>query len=145
MCCKKTTEQVSVDRTISKQEAMCLLGTLPLTLCSEKIEYVAFSPFRRVVNPKEDDQDNTTTKTDWVLKYESRQGELATSFHHYVTTEMNLKKGRMLNILWCTGLHQFYTIMRLSTVRYLLLSGTIGIQTMVEIESIVQQTWEIIL
>jgi hypothetical protein len=71
---------------------MCLLGKLPLTRCSEKIEDVDLSPFRRVVNRKEGDQDNNTTRTDWVSKYESRQGGPATSLHYYVTTEMNLNE-----------------------------------------------------
>jgi hypothetical protein len=49
---RKFLNRASVDRTISKQEAMCLLGNLNLTLCSEKIEYVYLSPFRRVDNQK---------------------------------------------------------------------------------------------
>jgi hypothetical protein len=78
---KKLLNRASFDRTISKQEAMCLLGNLHLTVCSEKIEDVSLSLFRRVVNLKKGDQDNKTTSTDWVLKYESRQGGPAMSLH----------------------------------------------------------------
>jgi hypothetical protein len=41
--------RASVDRTISKQESMCLLGLLHLTLCPENIETVYLTPFRRIV------------------------------------------------------------------------------------------------
>jgi hypothetical protein len=74
---RKLLNRASIDRTILKQESTCLLGKLTLTLCSEKILDVSLSPFRRVVNRKEGDQDNKTTRTYWLSKYESRQGEPA--------------------------------------------------------------------
>jgi hypothetical protein len=46
----KLLNMASVDRAMSKQEAMCLLGNLSLTLCSENIEGVYLYPFRKVVN-----------------------------------------------------------------------------------------------
>jgi hypothetical protein len=47
---RKLLNHASVDRTISKQEAMCLLAQLPLILCSERIEPVSLSPSRRICN-----------------------------------------------------------------------------------------------
>jgi hypothetical protein len=40
---RKLLNHASVDRTISKQEAMCLMAQLPLILCSERIEPVSLS------------------------------------------------------------------------------------------------------
>jgi hypothetical protein len=81
MYCKKLLNRASVDRTISKQEAMCLLGQLTLTLCSDNIENVSCSPFRRTFNRKEGTQDNNTTKMDRVSKYELRKGEPDRTLH----------------------------------------------------------------
>jgi hypothetical protein len=89
---RKLLNRASVDHTISKQEAMCLLGNLHLNLCLENIEDVSLSPFRRVVHRKEGDQDNKTTRTYWVSKYESRQGGPVMSLHYYITTVLTLNK-----------------------------------------------------
>jgi hypothetical protein len=47
---RKLLNCASVERTISKQESMCLLAQLPLILCSERIEPVSLSPSRRICN-----------------------------------------------------------------------------------------------
>jgi hypothetical protein len=47
---RKLLNRALVDRTIAKQEAMCLLAQLPLILCSENIEPVYLSPSRRICN-----------------------------------------------------------------------------------------------
>jgi hypothetical protein len=62
---RKLLNRASVDHTILKQ---------PLALCSDNIEDVSLSSFRRVVSRKEGDQDNKTTRTEWVLKYVSTRG-----------------------------------------------------------------------
>jgi hypothetical protein len=47
---RKLLNCASVDRTISKQEAMFLLAQLPLILCSYRIEPVSLYPSRRICN-----------------------------------------------------------------------------------------------
>jgi hypothetical protein len=47
---RKLLNRASVERAISKQEAMCLLAQLPLVLCSENIELVSLSPSRCICN-----------------------------------------------------------------------------------------------
>jgi hypothetical protein len=56
---RKLLNRASVDRTISKQEAICLLAHLPLILCSERIEPVSLSPSRRICNQIEAKKQNT--------------------------------------------------------------------------------------
>jgi hypothetical protein len=57
---RKLLNRASVDRTISKQEVMCLLAQLPLVLCSENIEHVSLSPSRRICNQIEAKKDKKT-------------------------------------------------------------------------------------
>jgi hypothetical protein len=73
---RKLLNRASVDRTLSKQEAMCLLAQLPLVLCSERIEPVSLSPSRRICNRIEAKKDKTLEDTSWVTEYEQRTGEL---------------------------------------------------------------------
>jgi hypothetical protein len=73
----------SVDRTISTQEAMCLLAQLPLILCSEGIEHVSLSPSKRICNQKEATKDKKLEDTSWVAEYEGRTGDSTLCFNHY--------------------------------------------------------------
>jgi hypothetical protein len=91
---RKLLNRASVDRTISKQEAMCLLAQLPLILCSERIETASLSPSRRICNQIEAKKDKTLEDTSWVTEYERRTGDSTLCFHHYVTGKMNCKKNR---------------------------------------------------
>jgi hypothetical protein len=81
-----------VDRTLSKQEAMCLMVQLPLILCSERIEPVSLSPSRCICNQIEAKKDKILEDTSWVTEYERRTGDSTVCFHHYVTGKMNRKK-----------------------------------------------------
>jgi hypothetical protein len=67
---RKLINGASVDRTISKQESMCLMAQLPLILCSERIEPVSLSPSRRICNQIEAKKDKALEDTSWVTKYE---------------------------------------------------------------------------
>jgi hypothetical protein len=49
----KLLTRASVDRTISKQDAMCLVSQLPLILSSERIEYMSLSPSTYISNQNE--------------------------------------------------------------------------------------------
>jgi hypothetical protein len=122
---------------------MCLLGKLPLTFCSDNFDFFSLSPFRRVVNRKEGNQDKNTTKTYWVSKNESRQREPDMSLH-YSEMDLNKMEGCKKS---CTTLQYnlFYTFLCISTFRYLFLLSIISEQAMLKIKSIVQQTREIIL
>jgi hypothetical protein len=93
---RKMRNRASVDRTISKQEAMCLLAQLPLILCSERIEPVSLYPSRRICNQIEAKKDKTLEDTSWVTEYERRAGDSTLCFQHYVTGVMNRKKTRAL-------------------------------------------------
>jgi hypothetical protein len=79
---RKLINRASVDRTISKQEAMCLLAQLPLILCSEKIEPVSLSPSRCICNQIEAKKDKAQEDTSWVTDYERRTGDSTLCFHH---------------------------------------------------------------
>jgi hypothetical protein len=85
-----------VARTISKQEAMCMLAQHPLVLCSEKSEPVSLSTSRRIYNQIEAKKDKKLEDTSWVTEYERRTGDSTLCFHHYVTWVMNRKKNRTL-------------------------------------------------
>jgi hypothetical protein len=89
---RKLINRASVERTISKQEAMCLLAYLPLILCLERIEYVSLSRSMRICNQVEAKKDKTLEDTSWVTEYEQRTGYSTLCFNHYVTGEMNRKK-----------------------------------------------------
>jgi hypothetical protein len=91
---RKLINRALIDRTISKQEAMCLLAQFPLILCSERIETVSLSPSRRICNQIEAKKDKTLEDTGWVTEYERRTGDSTVYFHHYVTEKMNPKKTR---------------------------------------------------
>jgi hypothetical protein len=56
---RKLLNHASVDRTISKQEAMCFLAQLPLILCSERIEHVSLSTSRYICNQIDAQKDKT--------------------------------------------------------------------------------------
>jgi hypothetical protein len=89
---RKLLNRASVDRTISKQEAMCLLGQLPLTICSERIEPVSLSPLRRMVNTCEsEDSEEKKTKT-WIDRYAKREGNQDMSFHSFVCHGLEEKR-----------------------------------------------------
>jgi hypothetical protein len=63
---RKQLNRASVDRTISKQEAMCLLTQIPLILCSERIEPVSLYPSRHICNQIEAKKDKTLEDTSWI-------------------------------------------------------------------------------
>jgi hypothetical protein len=89
---RKLLNRTSVERNISKQEAMCLVGQLPLVLCSDTLRPVSISPYSRVINCKEQcGNDGERGDTGWVTKYEKRPGEENVSFHQYVSRELNFK------------------------------------------------------
>jgi hypothetical protein len=70
---RKLLNRASVERTISKQEAMCLAGQLPLVICSETLKPVSLSPYSRARNCKEQcGNDGEGGDTSWVTKYEKR-------------------------------------------------------------------------
>jgi hypothetical protein len=71
---------------------MCIMGQLPLIICSERAEDVSLYPFRRIVSLKEGSQDNITSKTDWASKHEFRHRELAMTLHYYDKTEIHQNK-----------------------------------------------------
>jgi hypothetical protein len=85
---RKLLNSASVGRTISKQEAMCLMAQLPLILCSERIEPVSLSPSRRICN-----QIEAKKTKHWKITAgsQSMNGELEIL---HVTGEMNRKKTR---------------------------------------------------
>jgi hypothetical protein len=78
---RKLLNRASVDRIISKQEAMCLLAQLPLVLCSEKIEHVSLSPSRRICNQIEAKKDKK-----WKIPAGSRSMKGELEILHYVFT-----------------------------------------------------------
>jgi hypothetical protein len=68
---QKLLNRASVERTISKQEAMCLVGQLPLVLYSETLRPFSLSPYSRARNCKEKcGHDGEGGDTSWVTKYE---------------------------------------------------------------------------
>jgi hypothetical protein len=90
---RKLLNRASVERTISKQEAMCLTGQLPLFLCSETVRPVSLSPYSIVRNCKEQCGNyGEGGDTSWMTKYEKLTGEENVSFHQYVSRELNLKR-----------------------------------------------------
>jgi hypothetical protein len=90
---RKLLNRASVERTISKQEAMFLVGQLPLVLCSENLKPVSLSPYSRVRNCKDQcGNDGEVGDTSWVTKYEKQPGEENLSFHQYVSRELNFKR-----------------------------------------------------
>jgi hypothetical protein len=88
---------------------MCLLGQLPLILCSERIEPVSLSPSIRISNKKEATTDIKVEDTSWVM--EQRTGNSTVCFHHYVTGEMNHKKAKTSKVILphYTGSIQFFS------------------------------------
>jgi hypothetical protein len=79
----KLINRVSVDRTISKQEAMCVLAQLPLILCSERIEPFYLSPSRRIYNQIEAKKDKN-----WKIPSGSRSMNGELEILQYVFTFM---------------------------------------------------------
>jgi hypothetical protein len=65
------------NRTITKQEAVCQLGKLPLVICSETIDTVSLSGVVRVTNGT-----NSTYKT-FLSKYNTRTTHLDKSLHQF--------------------------------------------------------------
>jgi hypothetical protein len=57
---RKLLNRASVERTISKHEAMCLLAHLPMILCSYRIEPVSLSPSRHICNQIEAKKEKNT-------------------------------------------------------------------------------------
>jgi hypothetical protein len=90
---RKLLSLASVDTTISKQEDMYLLAQLLLILCSDRIEPVSLSPSRCIYNQIEAKKYKTMENTMWVMEYQRRTAYSTICFHHYMTGEMNLKKG----------------------------------------------------
>jgi hypothetical protein len=116
----KLLNRASIDRTISKQEAMCLLAQLPLVLCSERIEPVSLSHSSRICNQIEAKKEKTLEDTSWVTKNEWRTGNSTLCFHHYVTGKMNRKKIRTSkeSLPHYTGSMQFCSFPTLETYCY---------------------------
>jgi hypothetical protein len=79
---RKLLNRASVDRTILREEAMCLLAQLPLIFCSERIKPVSLSPSRHICNQIEAKKDKTLEDTSWFTDYERRTGYSTVSFHH---------------------------------------------------------------
>jgi hypothetical protein len=117
---RKLLNRASVDRTISKQEAMYLMAQLPLVLCSEKIEPVSLSPSRQIYNQIEAKKDKKLEDTSWITEYERRNGDSTLCFHHYITGVMNHKKTRTLKeiVPHYTGSMQFCSFPLLETYYY---------------------------
>jgi hypothetical protein len=84
----------SVDKNISKQEAMCFLVQLPMILCSERIEPVSLSPSIHSCNQIESKKDKTQEDTSWVTDYEWIAVDSTVCFHHYVMGNINRKNTR---------------------------------------------------
>jgi hypothetical protein len=109
----------SVDRTVSKHEAMCFLGQLPLFLCSERIEPVSLSPSRHISNQKEATK---VEDTSWVTEYKRRTGDSTVCFHHYMTGEMNAQRPRHRNKYYLTtmGPYNFFPLpyQRATVIKY---------------------------
>jgi hypothetical protein len=90
---RKLLNRASIERNISKQEAMCLVAQLPLVLYSETLRPVSLSPYSRVRKYKEQcGNDGEGGDTSWVTKYDKRPGEENVSFHQYVSRELNSKR-----------------------------------------------------
>jgi hypothetical protein len=72
---------------------MCLVGKLPLVICSETLKSVSLSPYSRVINCKRKcGNDGEGGDTSWVTKYDKRPGEETMRFHQYVSRGLNLKR-----------------------------------------------------
>ena len=80
---RKLLNRAMVSRTIPKQEAMVLLGDLPLTSCSEMIEPVSRSRYYQV------DTKDTKKNTSWMKRYRDRDGRNNFSFHGFVKEGLN--------------------------------------------------------
>jgi hypothetical protein len=91
---RKLLNRASVNKTISKQEAMCFLAQLPLIWCSEWIEPVSLSPSKRISNQKEASNEKKVEDAIWITEYEWRTGYSTVCFHHYVSGEMNRKRSK---------------------------------------------------
>jgi hypothetical protein len=106
---RKLLNLASVDRTISKQEATCLLAQLPLVLCSEKIEPVSLSTSRLICNQIEAKKDKKLEDTSWITEYERRIVDSTLCFNHYLTGVMKRKKTRTFKeiVTHYTGSIQF--------------------------------------
>ena len=76
------------NRTITKQEAMCQVGKLPLVICSESIDTISLSG---VVRVKETESYNCKTL---ISRYSTRTMHLDKSLHEYfhITKNHNPKK-----------------------------------------------------
>jgi len=83
------------NRTTSKQEAVCLLGKLPLVICSEFIETISLSNATRVSSGHD-----TTYKT-IIAKYNKRKDHLDMSLHQFfhLTKNTNSSKNNKKEIV----------------------------------------------
>jgi hypothetical protein len=92
---------------------MCLVGQLPMVLCSETLKPVSLSPYSRVRNFKEQcGNDGEVGDTSWVTKYEKQLVEENVSFHQYVSRELNFKRKvheKKLMVPHYTGSIQFFS------------------------------------
>jgi hypothetical protein len=90
---------------------MCLVGQLPLALCSDTLKPVSLSPYSRVRNYKEQcGNDGEGGDTRWVTEYEKLPGEENVRFHQYVSRGLNLKRkvhDKKLMVPHYTGSIQF--------------------------------------
>ena len=81
--CRSAMNKATSKRLISKQEAMVLLGDMPLTACNESIESVSISRSSRLRKT----EDKSTDKT-FVTKYMKRPDQFEDTnmadYYHYV-------------------------------------------------------------
>ena len=68
--------EATKNRLISKQESMCYIGQLPLFLCSEIIENISLSGYRKIGTQQE-------AQTTFLITYAKRQEKHEMSLHQY--------------------------------------------------------------
>lgn len=83
---QKCLNKTVASRTTSKQEAVCLLGKLPLLICSESIETISLSSVSRVSSGYD-----TTYKT-LIAKYNNRKDHHDKSLHQFFHLTKNANK-----------------------------------------------------
>ena len=90
----KCMNQMTWDKLISKQEAMCFMGNLKLYSCSEAIEMISLSGYKQIEN------DGKLQKHDYVQKYAGRDHDLKDlSFYEWISaykTEWNQAKKQVI-------------------------------------------------
>ena len=84
----KCMNQITKDKLISKQEAMCLMGNLDLFICSESIEQISTSGNARI------DPDGSIVRKSFISDYAGRKDEheLEKSFYQWIYDKKNSKR-----------------------------------------------------